>query len=74
MSRSDRRGEPLDRIVGLLRERDDARRTTTFLRGLTLGAIVGAAVAGSTIWSRWRRNRAGSAPDPSASGREDGLG
>jgi hypothetical protein len=27
----------------------------TFLRGLTIGALVGAAVAGSAIWRRWRR-------------------
>jgi hypothetical protein len=27
----------------------------TFLRGLAIGAVVGAAIAGSTIWSRLRR-------------------
>ena len=27
----------------------------TFLRGLTIGALVGAAVAGSAIWRRWHR-------------------
>jgi hypothetical protein len=26
----------------------------SFLRGLTLGALVGAAIAGSTLWNRWR--------------------
>ena len=30
-------------------------RTGTFLRGLTIGALVGAAIAGSTIWGRLRR-------------------
>ena len=27
----------------------------TFVRGLTLGALIGAAIAGSTLWSRIRR-------------------
>ena len=32
---------------------DDAdQRATTFARGLALGALVGAAIAGSTIWQR----------------------
>ena len=30
-------------------------RTSTFLRGLTIGALVGAAIAGSAIWRRWLR-------------------
>ena len=29
----------------------------TFLRGLTIGALVGAAVAGSAVWRRWYRGR-----------------
>lgn len=29
----------------------------SFLRGLTLGALVGAAIAGSTLWNRWRRRK-----------------
>jgi hypothetical protein len=31
---------------------DDDVRATTFARGLVLGALVGAAVAGSAIWQR----------------------
>ena len=31
------------------------RTTATFLRGLTIGAIIGAILAGSTFWARWRR-------------------
>lgn len=31
-------------------------RTSTFLRGLTIGALVGAAIAGSTIWGRRRKS------------------
>jgi hypothetical protein len=33
--------------------------TLTFLRGLTLGAILGAIIAGSSIWSRHFRRRGG---------------
>lgn len=36
----------------------DGRSAATFLRGLTLGAILGAIIAGSSIWSR-RRHRPG---------------
>lgn len=43
----------------------------TFVRGLTLGALIGAAIAGSTLWSRLRRSgRAAEAestqPEPTA--------
>jgi hypothetical protein len=38
---------------------DDDQRATTFARGLALGALVGAAIAGSTIWQR--RHARGSA-------------
>jgi lipid-binding SYLF domain-containing protein len=31
---------------------DDDQRAATFVRGLALGALVGAAIAGSTIWQR----------------------
>jgi hypothetical protein len=37
---------------------DDAHATNSFLRGLTIGAILGAIIAGSSLWSRWRRRRA----------------
>ena len=33
---------------------DDDRSTASFLRGLTIGAIIGAILAGSSIWSRRR--------------------
>lgn len=42
----------IDRIARLLRE-------VSFSRGLALGALVGAAIAGSTIWSRLRGARTG---------------
>jgi hypothetical protein len=39
------------------------RRASTFARGLALGALVGAAIAGSTIWQR-RRASAGTERPP----------
>ncbi|HET9436373.1 MAG TPA: hypothetical protein VFO50_05905 [Candidatus Limnocylindrales bacterium] len=38
------------------RTADSAISSSTFIRGLTIGALVGAAIAGSTIWER-RRTR-----------------
>ncbi len=35
--------------------RTDDRTTATFLRGLTIGALLGAVIAGSRIWARFRR-------------------
>jgi hypothetical protein len=35
----------------------DERTVASFLRGLTLGAVIGAIIAGSTMWSRRRRRR-----------------
>ena len=50
------------------RERPDeaAHTQAIFLRGLSLGALIGAAIAGSAIWERRRiRGRAGeTAPEP----------
>jgi len=43
----------------------DDQRATTFARGLILGALVGAAIAGSTIWQR-RHARPG--PEPISKG------
>ena len=51
-----RGNDPVDRLVRLVEgATDDDVRATTFVRGLALGALVGAAIAGSTIWQR-RRN------------------
>lgn len=33
----------------------DDRSTAKFLRGLTIGALIGAVIAGSRIWTRFRR-------------------
>ena len=36
----------------------DGRSTAKFLRGLTIGAIIGAVIAGSRIWRSLRSDRA----------------
>jgi hypothetical protein len=41
----------------------DDQRAATFARGLVLGALVGAAIAGSTLWQR-RRQAGPSLPAP----------
>jgi hypothetical protein len=38
-------------------------RVAKFLRGLAIGALVGAAIAGSTIWQRRRRQQRHEPPD-----------
>jgi hypothetical protein len=61
------------RIPPLLRDALRGRRSPllphgdTFLRGLALGAFVGAAIAGSTIWNRIRQRSR-----PTSSGVNDG--
>ena len=51
----DRVPAPLEALVravaGGAHDRDD-ERATTFARGLAFGALVGAAIAGSTLWQR----------------------
>jgi hypothetical protein len=42
----------------------DSPRLAVFVRGLTIGALVGAAIAGSAIWERTRR-RAEQGPNAS---------
>jgi len=38
---------------------EDAPRIAVFMRGLTIGALVGAAIAGSALWERTRRRAQG---------------
>lgn len=33
----------------------DEHATAKFLRGLTIGALIGAIIAGSRLWTRFRR-------------------
>ena len=60
--------EALVRAVAGGAHDDDDQRATTFARGLALGALVGAAIAGSTIWQRRHARSArpsmGSPADP----------
>lgn len=46
--------ESLIRVVAGGSGDEGDRRASTFARGLALGALVGAAIAGSTIWQRRR--------------------
>lgn len=42
----------------LARLRPITEQRPAFVEGLLIGAMVGAAIAGSTVWSRLRRSRA----------------
>jgi len=56
--------DPFDRLLRVVEgASDDDVRATTFVRGLALGALVGAAIAGSTIWQRRQSRRELPAPD-----------
>ena len=47
------------KIVDAISERLSANEDRpSFVQGLTLGALVGAAIAGSTLWNRWQRRKA----------------
>jgi hypothetical protein len=61
--------DPRKGLERLARVAEDAAgddpRAATFVRGLVLGALVGAAIAGSTIWQRRQaRSRAAEAVPP----------
>jgi hypothetical protein len=66
-----KRGSPgLDRLTRVADQAiGDDPRPATFVRGLALGALVGAAIAGSTIWQR-RHGRP--ATDPGTKDRPPG--
>lgn len=53
----------LDRLTGGASAPGDDPRVAQFVRGLALGALVGAAIAGSTIWQR-RHGRRAELPPP----------
>ena len=48
------RGSLLDRLTGGEAGPDEDPRTAQFVRGLAIGALVGAAIAGSTLLQRRR--------------------
>lgn len=54
---SDRDQGLVETVRDALRGEEGASGGTTFMRGLTLGALLGAAVAGSAIWQRRGRRR-----------------
>jgi hypothetical protein len=61
----DELGEVMDRLRQARgRQGDIAVPFGSFMRGLTIGALVGAAIAGSTIWNRRRGGRARPALEP----------
>jgi len=47
----------IDRLTGGATASSDDPRAAQFVRGLALGALVGAAIAGSTIWQRRQSRR-----------------
>jgi hypothetical protein len=47
----------LDTVQEVLRGEDAAGTGATFMRGLTLGALLGAAIAGSALWQRRIRSK-----------------
>ncbi|MBI3750157.1 MAG: hypothetical protein HY263_00655 [Chloroflexi bacterium] len=52
-----RRDRPLPAPLGaLLRPATEGR--PAFVEGLLIGAMVGAAIAGSTVWRRWHQRQA----------------
>ena len=53
-------------VAGGAGEDDREQRASTFARGLALGALVGAAIAGSTIWQRRLARRAAEDDEPPA--------
>jgi hypothetical protein len=58
---------PIDRLLRAVDPADgDEAKASNFARGLVLGALVGAAIAGSTLWQR--RHARGAAPPDTAPG------
>ena len=55
--------EALIRAVAGGSEDERDQRASTFARGLALGALVGAAIAGSTIWQRRQARVVARRPD-----------
>jgi hypothetical protein len=52
MSRKIPAGSALETVAEVLRGDETSGGGTTFMRGLTLGALLGAAIAGSALWQR----------------------
>ena len=54
----------LDTVREILHGDEASGGGTTFMRGLTLGALLGAAIAGSALWQRRARSKRPSSKDP----------
>jgi hypothetical protein len=68
------KGQPdgvLDTVQEVLRGEEGAGSGATFMRGLTLGALLGAAIAGSALWQRRVRSKRPT-PVDAAEGRPTG--
>ena len=61
--RDERAGRPREALsdANALADADADPRVASFLRGVTIGALVGAAIAGSALWERAARRRAAEA-------------
>ena len=57
--RDERAGRPFESST--LTDAEADPRVASFLRGVTIGALVGAAIAGSALWERAARRRAAEA-------------
>ena len=65
-------GSALNSVREVLRGEEGSGTGTTFMRGLTLGALLGAAIAGSALWqrrTRAKREEPGRVIDPVRSDR-----
>ena len=72
MSAADQPGAALETVRDVLGSDDGGTAGATFMRGLTLGALLGAAIAGSALWRRARATRRTEAQiAPSEDGDED---
>jgi hypothetical protein len=68
------RASLLDRLTGGETGPDEDPRVAQFVRGLAIGALVGAAIAGSTLLQRRRsaeRSAANQPPSPAADAERD---
>jgi hypothetical protein len=55
---SPKRGTPASIVDAISERLSPNEDRPSFVQGLTLGALVGAAIAGSTLWNRWQRRKA----------------
>ena len=64
MSGKDQAESALGTVREVLRGDEASGTGTTFMRGLTLGALLGAAIAGSALWQRRTRAKRPKSPEP----------